>query len=134
MTREALEKGMKTRRKVLGDEWVDLALKNATPFNAEFQDLITRYAWNEIWNRPGLTHKERRLIVIGTMIALGKWDEFRLHVRAALESNDLSIDDVKEILLQQTIYCGVPAANTAFREAREVIEEVSGAGRRKTAR
>jgi 4-carboxymuconolactone decarboxylase len=134
MTREALEKGMKTRRKVLGDEWVDLALKNATPFNAEFQDLITRYAWNEIWNRTGLTHKERRLIVIGTMIALGKWDEFRLHVRAALESHDLSIDDVKEILLQQTIYCGVPAANTAFREARDVIEEVSGAGRRKTAR
>jgi len=134
MTREALEKGMKTRRKVLGDEWVDLALKNATPFNAEFQDLITRYAWNEIWNRTGLTHKERRLIVIGTMIALGKWDEFRLHVRAALESRDLSIDDVKEILLQQAIYCGVPAANTAFREARDVIEEVSGAGRRKTAR
>jgi 4-carboxymuconolactone decarboxylase len=134
MTREALEKGMKTRRKVLGDEWVDLALKNATPFNAEFQDLITRYAWNEIWNRTGLTHKERRLIVIGTMIALGKWDEFRLHVRAALESHDLSIDDVKEILLQQTIYCGVPAANTAFREARDVIEEVSGAGRRKTPR
>ena len=134
MTREALEKGMKTRRKVLGDEWVDLALKNATPFNAEFQDLITRYAWNEIWNRTGLTHKERRLVVIGTMIALGKWDEFRLHVRAALESHDLSIDDVKEILLQQTIYCGVPAANTAFREARDVIEEVAGAGRRKTAR
>ena len=134
MTREALEKGMKTRRKVLGDEWVDLALKNATPFNAEFQDLITRYAWNEIWNRTGLTHKERRLIVIGTMIALGKWDEFRLHVRAALESNDLSIDDVKEILLQQTIYCGVPAANTAFREARDVIEEVSAQGRRKTPR
>jgi len=134
MTREALEKGMKTRRKVLGDEWVDLALKNATPFNAEFQDLITRYAWNEIWNRTGLTHKERRLIVIGTMIALGKWDEFRLHVRAALESNDLSIDDVKEILLQQAIYCGVPAANTAFREARDVIEEVAGAGRRKTPR
>ena len=134
MTREALEKGMKTRRKVLGDEWVDLALKNATPFNAEFQDLITRYAWNEVWNRTGLTHKERRLIVIGTMIALGKWDEFRLHVRAALESHDLSIDDVKEILLQQTIYCGVPAANTAFREARDVIEEFSGAGRRKTAR
>ena len=125
MTREALEKGMKTRRKVLGDEWVDLALKNATPFNAEFQDLITRYAWNEIWNRTGLTHKERRLIVIGTMIALGKWDEFRLHVRAALESRDLSIDDVKEILLQQAIYCGVPAANTAFKEARAIIEELA---------
>jgi len=134
MTREALEKGMKTRRKVLGDEWVDRALKNTTPFNAEFQDLITRYAWNEIWNRDGLTHKERRLIVIGSMVALGKWEEFKLHVRAALESRDLSMDDVKEILLQQAVYCGVPAANTAFREAREVIEDISSVGRRKTAR
>jgi 4-carboxymuconolactone decarboxylase len=134
MTREALEKGMKTRRKVLGDEWVDKALKNTTAFNAEFQDLITRYAWNEIWNRPGLTHKERRLIVIGSMVALGKWEEFRLHARAALQSGDLTMDDLKEILLQQAIYCGVPAANTAFREAREVVEEVSSAGRRKTAR
>jgi 4-carboxymuconolactone decarboxylase len=131
MTREALEKGMQTRRKVLGDDWVDLALKNTTPFNAEFQDLITRYAWNEIWNRTGLTHRERRLIVIGTMVGLGKWEEFRLHVRAALESKDLSIDDVKEVLLQQAIYCGVPAGNTAFREARAVVEEYSGAGRRK---
>ena len=134
MTREALEKGMKTRRKVLGDEWVDRAMKNATPFNAEFQDLITRYAWNEIWNREGLTHKERRLIVIGSMVALGKWEEFKLHVRAALESRDLTIDDVKEILLQQAIYCGVPAANTAFREANEVIGDISSGGRRKTAR
>ena len=134
MTREALEKGMKTRRKVLGDEWVDKALKNTTPFNAEFQDLITRYAWNEIWNRPGLTHKERRLIVIGSMVALGKWEEFRLHARAALQSGDLTMDDLKEILLQQAIYCGVPAANTAFREAREVVEEVSSEGRRKTPR
>ncbi len=134
MTRESLEKGMKTRRKVLGDEWVDRALKNTTPFNAEFQDLITRYAWNEVWNRPRFTHKERRLIVIGTMIALGRWEEFRLHVRAALESGDLEIDDVKEILLQQAIYCGVPAANTGFREAQVAIEEVLAVGRRKKAR
>jgi 4-carboxymuconolactone decarboxylase len=133
-SREALEKGMKTRRKVLGDEWVDRAVKNTTPFNAEFQDLITRYAWNDIWNRPGLTHKERRLIVIGSMVALGRWEEFKLHMRAALQSGDLSMNDVKEILLQQAVYCGVPAANTAFREARDVIEEVSAAGRRKTPR
>ena len=132
--RERFGEGTAVRRAVLGDAHVDRALARETEFNKEFQDLITRYAWNEIWNRTGLTHKERRLIVIGTMIALGKWDEFRLHVRAALESRDLSIDDVKEILLQQAIYCGVPAANTAFREARDVIEEVSGAGRRKTAR
>jgi len=134
MTREALENGMKTRRKVLGDEWVDLALKNTTAFNAEFQDLITRYAWNEIWNRPRFSHKERRLIVIGTMVALGRWEEFRLHVRAALESGDLEIDDLKEILLQQAIYCGVPSANTAFRESRDVIEEVLSSGRRKKPR
>ena len=132
--REEFEKGMKTRRKVLGDEWVDRAIKNATPFNAEFQELITRFAWNEVWNRKGLTHKERRLIVIGTMVALGRSEEFKLHVRAALESGDLSIDDVKEILIQQAVYCGVPAANTAFREAREVIEETSSAGRRKKTR
>ena len=134
MTREALENGMKTRRKVLGDEWVDRAMKNTTAFNAEFQDLITRYAWNEIWNRPRIAHKERRMIVIATMVAIGRWEEFRLHVRAALESGDLELDDLKEILLQQAIYCGVPAANTAFREARDVIEEVLAVGRRKKAR
>ena len=133
MTRKAYDKGMKTRRKVLGDEWVDRALKNTTAFNAEFQELITRYAWDEVWNRPRLTHKERRFIVIGTMVALGRWEEFRLHVRAALESGDLEADDVKEILLQQTIYCGVPAANAAFREARDLIEKAPG-GRRKKSR
>ena len=134
MTRDALHKGMKTRRKVLGDEWVDRAMQNTSAFNAEFQDLITRYAWNEIWNRPRLPHKTRRMIVIGTMIALGRWEEFRLHVRAALTAGDLEIDDVKEILLQQAIYCGVPAANTGFREAREVIDEVASVGRRKKPR
>ena len=122
MSREDFEKGLKTRRKVLGDAWVDRAFKNQTAFNAEFQELITRYAWNEVWNRRRFTHKTRRLIVIGTMVALGRWEEFRLHVRAALESGDLVPDDIKEVLLQQTIYCGVPAANTGFREAREVIE------------
>ena len=124
MKGEAFDKGMKTRRKVLGDAWVDRAVKNTTDFNAEFQELITRYAWNEVWNRPGLSHKERRLIVIGTMVALGRWEDFQLHVRAALESGDLTVDDVKEVLLQQAIYCGVPAANTAFREARAVIDSL----------
>ena len=124
MKGEAFDKGMKTRRKVLGDAWVDRAVKNTTDFNAEFQELITRYAWNEVWNRPGLSHKERRLIVIGTMVALDRWEEFQLHVRAALESGDLTVDDVKEVLLQQAIYCGVPAANTAFREARAVIDSL----------
>ncbi|MGZ5040268.1 MAG: 4-carboxymuconolactone decarboxylase [Usitatibacter sp.] len=125
MSRDAYRKGMKTRRKVLGDEWVDRAERNKTPFNAEFQDLITRYAWDEIWNRDGLPRTTRRLLVIATMVALGRWEEFRLHVRTALQSGDLSQDDVKEVLLQSAIYCGVPAANTAFKEAREVIAEIA---------
>ena len=132
--RERYDAGMKVRRAVLGDAHVDRSLSRLTPFNEEFQDLITRYAWNEIWNRPRLTHKERRFIVIATMVALGRWEEFRLHARAALESGDLEIDDLKEILLQQAIYCGVPAANHAFREAKDVIDEVCAAGRRKKPR
>ncbi len=127
MSRDAYQKGMKTRRKVLGDEWVDRAERNKTPFNAEFQDLITRYAWDEIWNRDGLPRTTRRLLVLAMMVALGRWEEFRLHVRAALQSGDLSQDDIKEVLLQSAIYCGVPAANTAFKEAREVIAELSAA-------
>ena len=119
--RKAHERGMKTRRKVLGDEWVDRALASTTPFNAEFQDLITRYAWDEIWNRPRIPHKVRRMIVIAQMVALGRWEEFQLHMRAALQSGDLDADDVKEVLLQSTVYCGVPAANHAFKEAREVL-------------
>jgi len=121
MSRDEFEKGMKTRRKVLGDEWVDRAEKTKTAFNAEFQELITRYAWNEVWNRPGFDHRTRRILVIGTMVALGRWEEFQLHVRAALQSGDLTEDDLKEILMQQAIYCGIPAANTAFKEAREVM-------------
>jgi 4-carboxymuconolactone decarboxylase len=125
MAKDAYERGMKTRRKVLGDEWVDRAERTKTAFNAEFQELITRYAWDEIWNRPGLTHEVRRMLVIAMMVALGRWEEFRLHVRAALQSGDLTQDDLKEVLLQATIYCGVPAANTAFKEAREVIAELA---------
>lgn len=125
MAKDAYGRGMKTRRKVLGDEWVDRAERTKTAFNAEFQELITRYAWDEIWNRPGLTQEVRRMLVIAMMVALGRWEEFRLHVRAALQSGDLSEDDLKEVLLQATIYCGVPAANTAFKEAREVIAELA---------
>ena len=124
------DKGLKMRRKVLGDEWVDRALKTMTPFNEEFQELITRYAWDEIWNRPGLTHQARRMVVIGQMVALGRWEEFALHVRAALQSGDLTPDDLKEILLQSTIYCGVPAGNHAFKEARAVLESLGKAPRK----
>lgn len=128
MSRDAYERGMKTRRKVLGDAWVDRAVKTTTPFNAEFQDLITRYAWDEIWNRPRLDHRTRRMLVLATTVALGRWEEFSLHVRAALESGDLDADDLKEVLLQSAVYCGLPAANTAFRQAREVIEELATRG------
>ena len=124
------DKGMKTRRKVLGDEWVDRSLNTMTPFNEEFQELITRYAWNEIWNRPGLKREVRRMIVIAQMVALGRWEEFKLHVRAALQSGDLDADDLKEVLLQSTIYCGVPAANTAFKEAREVIDALAASSKK----
>ena len=120
MTREALEKGMKTRRKVLGDEWVDLALKNATPFNAEFQDLITRYAWGEIWTRNVLDERTRRLAVLAMLIAQSRWDEFEMHVKAGLAA-DLSATDLREVLLIAAIYCGVPAANTGFHRASAMV-------------
>ena len=121
MSKAEYDKGMKTRRKTLGDEWVDRATATQTPFNAEFQEMITRNCWNEIWNRPGLPHRERRMLVIAQTAALGRWEEFKLHAGAALRSGDLSQDDLKEILMQTSVYCGVPTANTAFREARDVI-------------
>ena len=100
--------GMAQRRKVLGDAWVDKSIANRNSFNTDFQDLITRYAWGEIWTRPHFDQRTRRVLVIGTMVALGQWDEFRLHVRAALAEGGFTADDIKEILLQQAIYCGVP--------------------------
>jgi 4-carboxymuconolactone decarboxylase len=131
MSREAYKKGMKTRRKVLGDEWVDRAERTKTAFNADFQDLITRYAWDEIWNRKGLPHRTRRMLVISMTLALGRWEEYGLHVRAALQSGDLSQEDLKEILLQSAVYCGVPAANHAFKEARAIIDQLAPAKGRK---
>ena len=128
MSRKSYDRGLATRRKVLGDAWVDRAIATTTPFNADFQEMITRYCWDGIWNRKGLSHKVRRMLVLAMTAALGRWEEFRLHVRAALSSGDLGEDDLKEVLLQAAIYCGVPAANTGFKEAREVIAELSGAG------
>jgi 4-carboxymuconolactone decarboxylase len=125
--RKAHERGMKTRRQVLGDEWVDRAIANTTDFNADFQELITRYAWDEIWNRPGLPRKVRRMIVIAQTAALGRWEEFNLHVGAALRGGDLDANDLKELLLQTAVYCGVPTANHAFREARGVLEATAKA-------
>ena len=125
MSKDAYERGMKTRRKVLGDEWVDRAERNKTPLTADFQELLTRFAWDEVWNRPGLDHRTRRMLVLAMTAAMGRWEEFRLHTRAALQSRDLSENDVKEVLLQAAVYCGVPTANTAFKEAREVVAELA---------
>lgn len=119
---ERHEAGMKIRRKVLGNVHVDRAKSQETEFNAEFQDLITRYAWGEIWTREGLDLKTRSLITLGMMIALNRADELRLHLRAAL-NNSVTPAEIREVLLHSAIYCGVPAANTAFHIAAEVLAE-----------
>jgi len=122
--KERYARGAAARRKVLGDAWVDRADANRTAFTAEFQDFITRCGWGEIWTRPHFDERTRRILVIGTMMALSRWEEFGMHVRAALTQGGFSPDDIKEILLQQAIYCGVPAGNNAFRIANEIVEEV----------
>ena len=116
--------GMTMRRKVLGDAWVDKSIAGRNAFNTDFQDMITRYAWGEIWTRPHFDERTRRVLVIGTMLALDKWAEFRMHVRAALVEGGFTADDIKEIIMQQAIYCGVPAANHAFKEAGEILSEL----------
>ena len=113
------DRGMKVRREVLGDDHVDRAIEQTTPFTADFQDLITRYAWGEIWSRPGLDRRTRSAITMTALIALGRHEELELHVRAALR-NGLSEDEIKEVILQSAIYCGVPAANSAFALAQRV--------------
>ena len=115
-------RGMKVRRAVLGDDHVDRAESNENSFNAPFQDFITRYAWDEIWTRPGLPRRTRSLITIGMMVALDRPDELRLHLRAAA-NNGVTQKEIQEVLLQCAIYCGVPAANSAFHIAEEVLRE-----------
>jgi 3-oxoadipate enol-lactonase/4-carboxymuconolactone decarboxylase len=114
--------GMRVRRAVLGDEHVDRAIASTTDFTADFQDFITRYAWGEVWDRPGLDRRTRSAITLTALIAVGRFDELEMHVRAALR-NGLSEDEIKEVLLQSAIYCGVPAANSAFAVAQKVLEE-----------
>lgn len=118
--RERHARGLEQRRQVLGDAHVDRAIARTTPFTADFQDLITRYAWGEIWTRPGLEVRTRRVLVLGTLIALGHWDELRMHARAAIVEGGFTFDDLREIILQQAIYCGVPAANHAFAVVQEL--------------
>jgi len=117
--------GLVVRRRILGEAWVEKSLKARTPFTADFQDMITRNVWNEIWNRPGLDHKTRRLLTVAMTASLGAWEEFRLHVRAGLEQNGFNQDELKEVLLQVAAYAGVPRANTAFAEAAKVIGEIT---------
>ena len=115
--------GMAVRRAVLGDQHVDRAQESLNDFNAEFQNLITRYAWGEIWTRPGLPRQTRSLMTICMMVALNREEELKLHLRAA-RNNGVSVDQVKEALLQTAIYCGVPAANSAFAIAQQVFSEM----------
>lgn len=121
--KERYDAGMKVRRSVLGDAHVDRSLTRRTPFNTEFQDMITRNVWGEIWTRPGLDRRTRSFIVLAITAALGRSDEFRLHVRGAA-NNGLSRDEIKELLLQTAMYAGVPAANTAFHLAEEVFAQI----------
>jgi 4-carboxymuconolactone decarboxylase len=116
------ERGMEVRRAVLGDEHVDRAIARTTDFTAEFQDLITRYAWGEIWTRPGLDRRTRSCITLTALVAGGHEQELAMHLRGALR-NGLTPDEIKEVLLQTAIYCGVPAANAAFAVAQEVLAE-----------
>lgn len=124
MARDSYDDGMAVRRKMLGDAWVDRTLQNRNAFNTEFQEMITRHVWGDIWTRPGIDRKTRRFMVLSIMIALGSWEEFRLHVRSGLAVGDLTKDDLKEIILQATAYCGAPAGNHAFREAGDVLKEL----------
>jgi 4-carboxymuconolactone decarboxylase len=126
--RQRHDSGMKVRRAVLGDAHVDRTVTRRNDFNGEFQELITRYAWGEIWTRPGLPRHTRSLITIAMMVALNRADEFRLHVRAAF-NNGVTRDEIKEVLMQAAIYCGVPAANTAFHLAEEVFAQMEPTSR-----
>src|SRR3979411_105090 len=121
--RERDSNGLEVRRVVLGDAHVERALTRSNDFNQEFQELITRYAWGEIWSRPGLPRHTRSLLTLAMLVALNRPDEFRLHLRAAA-NNGVSREEIKEVLLQTAIYCGVPAANAAFHTAEEVFAEI----------
>jgi 4-carboxymuconolactone decarboxylase len=117
------ERGMVVRREVLGDEHVDRATERTTDFTADFQELITRFAWGEIWSRPGLDRRTRSCITLAMLVALGREEELEMHVRAALRIG-LTPDEIKEVLLHSLVYCGAPAANGAFSVAQKVFEEI----------
>ena len=120
--RQRYEQGMKVRRAVPGEAHVDASLKNRDEFNEAFQDLLTRYAWGEVWSRPGLPRQTRSMITLAMMVALNRTDELRMHMRGAL-NNGVTREEIREVLLQTAIYCGVPAANSAFHLAQEVFAQ-----------
>ncbi len=119
------ERGMRVRREVLGNEHVDSAIARTTDLTADFQDFITRYAWGEIWTRPGLDLRQRSCVTLAVLVALGRLEELEMHVRAALR-NGLTADEIGEVLLHSAIYCGLPAANAAFAVAQRVLAEHDG--------
>lgn len=120
--KERLAAGMKIRREILGDRHVDQAQQNRDAFTSDFQDLLTRYAWGEVWARPGMARSQRSLVTIAILVALNRPDELRMHLRAALR-NGISADEIREVLLHCALYCGLPAANAAFHIAQEVRKE-----------
>jgi len=122
MSDEAYDRGMRIRREVLGDEHVDRAVEQTTEQTRDFQDFITRYAWGEIWARPRLDRRTRSCITLTALVALGRFDELALHIRGA-RRNGLTDDEISEVLLHSAVYCGVPAANSAFAAFRRVVEE-----------
>jgi 4-carboxymuconolactone decarboxylase len=123
MNKELFDKGLKTRREVLGAEYVDNAIKNADEFNQEMQELVTQYCWGDVWNRPGLDRRTRSFLNLAMLCALNRPHELKLHVRGAL-NNGLTKEEIKEVFLQVAIYCGVPAAIDAFRVAKETFKEL----------
>ena len=124
MSDDAYERGIRIRREVLGDEHVDRAVEQATEQTRDFQEFITRYAWGTIWTRTGLDARTRRLLVLAVTAAMGRWEEFRLHVRTGL-AHELEMCDLEEVLLQIAVYAGVPAANTGFHAALEERKNVT---------
>lgn len=123
MTQDRFERGLDKRRRVLGAEYVDQSMRNADDFTRPLQQLVTEYCWGEVWQREGLSDRDRSMINLAMITALNRPHELRLHVRGAI-NNGLSVDEIREILLQTAVYCGVPAAIDAFRQAREVLTEM----------
>lgn len=123
MNKDLFEKGLKVRRQVLGEEYVDQALENADSFNLPIQELVTEYCWGEIWNRPGLDRRMRSFLNLAMITALNRPHELKLHIRGAI-NNGLTKEEIAEVFLQSAIYCGVPAAIDSFRTAKQVFEEM----------